>query len=155
LAVPNLDVGTLDGTQTDDDAAEGSRTVWSDSAIALTGTVEDDELRLVGDGEGLGAGTVVLRALAGPTCPVESDPPDPTCAPRPVAGAAVELWGAADERVAAATTDALGVAVFEVDAGRYRVQPLPVEGVTAPDPTTVQVGADVTSLTLDYDTGIR
>ena len=53
-------------------------------------------------------GSIVVVAMAGPVCPVESDPPDPSCAPRPVAGAPVVVTPAdgSDDVVAQGETDA-------------------------------------------------
>ena len=35
------------------------------------------------------AGTLQVEVVAGPVCPVEQDPPDPNCEPRPVDGARI------------------------------------------------------------------
>jgi hypothetical protein len=47
-------------------------------------------------------------ATAGPTCPVEKTPPDPSCAPRPVVGAVLIIRDASGGEIAKATTDAAG-----------------------------------------------
>lgn len=100
------------------------------------------------------------RALAGPTCPVEQVPPDPACAPSPVAGAAVIVRDAAGAEVARATTDADGVYLVAVPGGgTYTVEAQPVEGVLGtPAPVIVAVGSgpgDWAVADLPYDTGIR
>ena len=57
---------------------------------------------------GAAAGRTGIRgtALAGPICPVEKIPPDPACAPRPVAGAVVVVRDASGAEVARTTTGA-------------------------------------------------
>jgi hypothetical protein len=103
-------------------------------------------------------GTVSILASSSPTCPVETTPPDPECAPRPVAGATVRI-----ERVdgggvvAEGRTDAEGRLSLEVPAGDYVVVAAPVEGLLAPPPPlAVSVAADqVVVANLPYDTGIR
>lgn len=103
---------------------------------------------------------IVGRALAGPTCPVEQDPPDPACAPSPVVGAAVIVRDAAGADVANATTDEAGVFIVNVPlGGTYTVEAQPVEGVLGvPAPVIVAVGSgpgDWAIADLPYDTGIR
>jgi hypothetical protein len=96
-------------------------------------------------------------ATAGPVCPVERNPPDPACAPRPVAGATIVVRDGSGAQVAVAISGADGTYFVAVPPGEYVVEPQPVQGVlgTAPkQPATVAAGA-VTEITLDYDTGIR
>ena len=104
------------------------------------------------------AGSLLIVAMAGPTCPVETDPPDPDCAPRPVADASI-IVSAADGGgvVAQGTTDAEGRLTLAVPAGDYVVTPEPVEGLmAAPGPVLVSVLAGVTTeVPVGYDTGIR
>lgn len=98
-----------------------------------------------------------LIATAGPVCPVESIPPDPACAPRPVAGAVVTIRDVDGAQVATATLDAAGSAFVEVPAGDYVVEAATVEGMMglpAPLQVTVADGA-ATIVDLAYDTGIR
>jgi hypothetical protein len=106
-----------------------------------------------------GFGTIELRVVAGPVCPVEQDPPDPGCEPRPVEGARI-LVQPADGRdivVGEATTDTDGRASIELPAGDYIVIGVEVEGLMGvPEPVSVAVGAGETiSIDLAYDTGIR
>jgi hypothetical protein len=106
-----------------------------------------------------GSGVIEVEAIAGPVCPVETDPPDPDCAPRPVAGATV-LVQPADGRdivVAQGMTDADGRVRLELPAGDYLVVGAAVEGLMgAPQPVAASVAAGrVTSVELAYDTGIR
>ena len=96
-------------------------------------------------------------ATAGPVCPVERVPPDPSCAPRPVAGATLIVRDGAGREVARAITAADGTFLAAVAPGTYRVEPQPVKGLlgTAP-PKDVTVGAGApTTIAVVYDTGIR
>ena len=96
-------------------------------------------------------------ALAGPICPVERNPPDPACAPRPVAGATIVIRNGSGAQVAAAVSGADGAFVVELPPGNYVVEPKPVEGVlgtAAQQDVTVDAGS-VAVIQLDYDTGIR
>jgi hypothetical protein len=104
-------------------------------------------------------GSLLVVAMAGPTCPVETDPPDPDCAPRPVAGAPVFVSPAngQDIVIAQGETDADGRLTLDVPAGDYLVTAGAVEGLmAAPEPVVVSVLAGVTiEVPLGYDTGIR
>ena len=101
-----------------------------------------------------GSLTLIVRATAGPTCPVQSVPADPGCADRPVAGALIEVMDANGRRWQE-TTDPGGLAVFRVDPGAYVVVGGPVEGLMgSPEPDPVEVSGDV-QVDLFYDTGIR
>ena len=96
-------------------------------------------------------------ATAGPVCPVERNPPDPACAPRPVAGATIVIRDGSGAQVAVAISAADGGYFVAVPPGEYVVDPQPVQGLlgTAPrQPATVVAGA-VSDVPLDYDTGIR
>lgn len=104
-------------------------------------------------------GSIEVEAFAGPVCPVETDPPDPECAPRPVQGALI-LVQPADGRdivVAQGETDADGRVLLDVPAGDYLVIGAAVEGLMGvPQPIAVTVEADeATPVGLGYDTGIR
>ena len=105
------------------------------------------------------AGTLQVEVAAGPVCPVERNPPDPDCEPRPVAGARifVQPGDGRDILVAEATTDEAGMATIEIAPGDYILVGGDVEGLMGrPDPTTVTVSAGQTvMITLTYDTGIR
>jgi hypothetical protein len=100
------------------------------------------------------------RAVAGPTCPVVQNPPDPSCADRPVAGAIVVVRDRNGAQVGRATTAADGTFLVAVPGGgSYVVEAEPVEGVIGtPTALDVQVGDGASSWTgavLAYDTGIR
>jgi hypothetical protein len=102
--------------------------------------------------------TLSGRAVAGPTCPVESEPPDPACEDRPVAGAEILIRGAAGETVATARTAEDGSFSVSLPAGRYEVVPQPVEGLmgtAAAVDVVVPEGGQPEPIILAYDTGIR
>ncbi len=96
-------------------------------------------------------------ATAGPICPVEKNPPDPSCAPRPVVGATVVIRNASGAVIAQLATDPAGAFFADLEPGRYIVEALPADGLLGtPGPQPVTVEAGVTStVQLDYDTGIR
>jgi hypothetical protein len=104
-------------------------------------------------------GSIVVVAMAGPVCPVETNPPDPSCAPRPVANAPIVVTpaGGGDDVVAEGTTDAAGRLTLAVPIGDYLVTAGAVEGlVAAPEPVVVSVLANLaTEVPIAYDTGIR
>lgn len=96
-------------------------------------------------------------ATAGPVCPVERVPPDPACAPRPVAGAKIVIRDPSGSEVARAETGSDGAFFVELKPGDYVVEPQPVEGLmgtAGPQSATVREGS-ATVVQLDYDTGIR
>lgn len=99
---------------------------------------------------------LVITATAGPTCPVEQVPPDPNCAPRPVAGAIITMLDAKGESTGV-VTDAAGTARVALRPGDYVVQAQAVEGLMGiPEPVKVTVVAGtMTPVSLAFDTGIR
>jgi hypothetical protein len=123
-------------------------------AVARTGSVD-----LVNEaGDALSDATGVRGTVtAGPTCPVETIPPDPACAPRPVAGAVLVFTDVDGTEVARATSADDGTYAVELPPGAYRVTPQPVEGLMGtPAQMEVEVGAGPpTELQVSYDTGIR
>ena len=96
-------------------------------------------------------------ATAGPVCPVEKNPPDPACAPRPVAGAAIVIRDASGKEIARVTTANDGTFFADVPAGGYVIEPQSVQGLLGrPGPTSIVVRDGATSrVDLGYDTGIR
>ena len=97
-------------------------------------------------------------AMAGPTCPVVQDPPDPDCAERPVAGAEILVLDASGSEVARVTTAADGTFSVSLAAGSYQLVPQPVDGIMlAPGPIGVdlEAGEVPDPVDLAYDTGIR
>ena len=106
-----------------------------------------------------GMGSIQVDAFAGPVCPVETEPPDPDCAPRPVEGALilVQPGDGRDIVVAQGETDTEGRVVLNLPPGSYVVFGGAVDGLMgAPEPVTVAVEAGARTLVaLEYDTGIR
>jgi hypothetical protein len=101
--------------------------------------------------------TITGRLVAGPVCPVETNPPDPSCAPRPLVGS----------EVIATLSDGTEIRAVSGEDGGFRIALPPGQAtitfaaadspMVAPDPITVTIAADQT---LDvgevaYDTGIR
>jgi hypothetical protein len=129
---------------------DGTITAAGESGPALPQPILD-ELLAAGTATG-----VAGRVAAGPTCPVEV-PGDPSCNPRPVAGAVLVVTGAGGAEVARLTTDATGLFRLGLLPGDYTLVPQPVEGLmgtAAPMPFTVTEGSE-TFLDVAYDTGIR
>lgn len=108
---------------------------------------------------GGGPPSVTGTVTAGPVCPVERIPPDPRCAPRPVAGAAVVATNADGLEVGRATSVADGSYQMIVgETGTLTISGLPVAGLMGvPTPVSVRLPfpSDVGYVDLTYDTGIR
>jgi hypothetical protein len=100
---------------------------------------------------------VLITAQAGPTCPVERVPPDPACAPRPVAGATVDVLDMRGGVVATVTTDEAGTVQILLAPGDYVVQGRAANGLmgTAPPVNVTVVDGTLAPVVLAYDTGIR
>lgn len=100
---------------------------------------------------------LAITAVAGPTCPVETIPPDPACAPRLVAGAKVDILDGQGATVATVVLDAQGAAVVALPAGNYVVQAQPAAGLmgTPESMNVTVVDGTLTPVVLSYDTGIR
>jgi len=111
------------------------------------------------DGDALPDVTGVRGTVsAGPTCPVVTDPPDPACADRPVAGAVLVFTNAAGVEVERTTSGDDGSFSVELAPGSYRVVAQPVDGLMGtPGPIDVEVeaGQPMAELIVSYDTGIR
>lgn len=96
--------------------------------------------------------------IAGPTCPVVTDPPDPDCADRPVGGAVLVFTSAAGAKVSLTTSLADGSFSVELEPGSYRVVPQEVDGLmgtAAPIDVEVEAGQPMAEIIVSYDTGIR
>lgn len=100
---------------------------------------------------------LVITASAGPVCPVETQPPDPACAPRPVVGAIVKIRDEDGSEISSVALDASGAAFVELPPGEYTVEPQPVDGIlgTAPPVGVMVVQGTAIPVPLSYDTGIR
>jgi hypothetical protein len=107
---------------------------------------------------GSGAG-IRGRVVAGPTCPVETVPPNPQCAPRAFA-ARVRVYRRSDQRtVARVRTGDDGRFEVRLRPGRYAVSARPVAGGPLPRcpqdvEATVRVGR-YTHVAIACDSGIR
>jgi len=112
----------------------------------------------VATGAGGEAQRVTGRATAGPICPVERNPPDPACAPRPVAGAVLVIQNGAGSEVTRTTTDADGRFSLTLEPGSYRLVPQAAQGLMGgarPVDFQVVAGKQSKPLQVSYDTGIR
>lgn len=124
-------------------------------AVARDGTVS--LLSEQGDPLAVASGVRGI-VLAGPTCSVQTDPPDPDCDDRPVAGALLLITDMAGAEVARATTGVDGEFSVELAPGAYRLVPQPVEGLmgtAAPIEFGVSAEGPLAELTVGYDTGLR
>jgi hypothetical protein len=106
------------------------------------------------------AAEVTFRGIvtAGPICPVVSEPPDPSCGDRPVAGAEIVIRNEAGEEVARLRSAEDGTFEGALPAGRYQLEPQPVEGLLgtpAPIDLVVADAGEPEVITVSYDTGIR
>jgi hypothetical protein len=102
--------------------------------------------------------TVTGTVLAGPTCPVVTDPPDPSCADRPVEGAELIVTTQDGVEVDRVTSDADGHFSLTLAPGAYRLVPQSVEGLMGtaePMDLAVELGMPALDLAVGYDTGIR
>ena len=131
------------------------------AAVVLAGCLGPDTPTSGTPGQGTPGpvGVLEIHAVAGPTCPVEREPPDPACRPRPVSGARAVVTPADGREIAVGqgTTDERGVLVLEIAVGQYLVGASEVEGVFgSPQNVPAEVSAGrTTSVLLEYDTGIR
>ena len=124
-------------------------TVSSAGAVTATGQSGDP---LPPNGE------VTGKVTAGPVCPVERVPPDPSCAPRPVAGALLIVQTTAGREVARTTSATDGTFHLNLAPGGYRLVPQPVAGYMGVAPSVdfrVDAGEPTPALEVSYDTGIR
>lgn len=123
------------------------------------GVSRDGSVRLLSqDGDVLPDATGVRGTVtAGPTCPVVTNPPDPACADRPVAGAVLIFQDASGAEVARVTSTPDGAFALQLAPGAYRLVAQPVEGLMG-TPAPMEVGVEegpMSELTVSYDTGIR
>ena len=104
-----------------------------------------------------GPASVRATLQAGPTCPVEQNPPVSGCAPRAVVGAQLIVHSPDGAVVAQTTTNDSGHATVELQGGAYWVEAMPVPGlmITPPAQAFSVAGGHSASVVFDYDTGIR
>ena len=101
---------------------------------------------------------VTGNATARPTCPVETVPPDPNCAPRAIPDAVIVVTAPTGGEVARTKTATDGSFAFDLPSGQYVLVPGEVQGLfgrPAPSPFSVAAGGPSISLDVQYDTGIR
>lgn len=103
--------------------------------------------------------TVTGTVTAGPVCPAERNPPDPSCAPRRVAGAVIVATDATGQAVGRATSATDGTYLLTVgQTGTFVITALPVTGlmgVPASVTVTLAVPGARARVDLVYDTGMR
>jgi hypothetical protein len=102
-------------------------------------------------------GTITGRLVAGPVCPVETDPPDPACVPHPVPDAEVVAMDV-DGNEYRAFSGVDGGFRLAVPAGNVVVMFSKVEGlIGVPEAITVTLAhrETVDLGEIGYDTGIR
>lgn len=107
------------------------------------------------------ASTAVVTGVltSGPTCPVETVPPNPSCAPKPVFGATVVAAYDDGRQVARAISNSDGSYSLDLPEGTYTLTPMPFGNkmMRAPDAKSITLGPGTGRLVVDftYDTGIR
>lgn len=96
-------------------------------------------------------------AVAGPVCPVESVPPEPDCAARPVPGAVIVVRDVGGSEVVRVDTAADGSFFVGLPPGDYLIEPQAVEGLmgTAAALEVTVIAGEAAEVDLEYDTGIR
>jgi hypothetical protein len=124
--------------------------------VELTGE-DGDAVDVVPGAGGDGPAQVIFQLSAGPTCPVERDPPDPGCAPRPVVGAEIVVYTAVGSEAARGTSDDEGMVTLDIPAGAYYADASSSDQAmgTPESQAFAVVGGDQISLLFSYDTGIR
>lgn len=123
------------------------------AAVALTSCGATDDPR----DKDVATARLEITALAGPVCPVDTDPPSPECAPQPVDAATILVTDANGTELARGTTGSDGMVDIDVIPGELAVIPQPVEGLlgTAPMINVAITAGQTLQVTADYDTGIR
>lgn len=127
------------------------------SACGSGGDIADRDTTTTIGSRPAGQGTLEGLVLAGPTCPVQRDPPDPACSDRPVPLAILVVLDLAGDEVGRGVSDQEGRFSISLPSGSYRLVPQPVEGLlgtAGSQDVQVKVG-DTEAVTVSYDTGIR
>ena len=107
---------------------------------------------------GDGTGTLRGEVVAGPVCPVVTEPLEPGCADRPVPGAELLIEvGGGDGGQIRTIADENGLFELQLSAGTYTLVPQPMEGLLGTAaPVSLEIGVGTTTeLSVVYDTGIR
>ena len=131
-------------------------------ALLLAAAVAGGLVACQGPGAGASAAATVHvtgHVTAGPVCPVERNPPDPACAPRPVAGGHVSVVDPASAAVIGTTTTVQdGAYAVDVPPGSYELRAEadpPGIGGTKPVPFVADRGNQGMTVDIELDTGIR
>ncbi len=115
----------------------------------------------VGDASGSGAGFAEYHSgirgtvMAGPTCPVMQNPPQPGCEDKPLATEVSVSRAGSSQVIATTESDAQGAFTFTLSPGSYVVT---AGKATMPrcNPVSATVGPDsYVKVAVDCDTGIR
>ncbi|HUW88688.1 MAG TPA: hypothetical protein VMW30_10015 [Candidatus Paceibacterota bacterium] len=101
-------------------------------------------------------GIVHVQVLLSPTCPVERNPPDPACAPKPYETKITILDAQTNSPYKNYETDSSGKITFSIDPGKYVLR----AKSTTPFPYCTDLKIVVTtnktqSVVINCDTGIR
>lgn len=101
-------------------------------------------------------GIVYVQVLLSPICPVERNPPDPGCAPKPYETEITILDAQTNSPYKNQETDASGKLAFSIEPGAYVLR---AKG-TAPFPYCTDLNIEVLanktqSVVINCDTGIR
>jgi hypothetical protein len=133
-------------------APDGSVTVRSESGAAVPPDAWPGQ---AAGGEPLTG--LHVSGIAGPTCPVETVPPDPACAPRPAPNVGVLITNDDGTLRHKVVLDAAGQVFVALEPGVYVVDAEGSAGfMSGPEAHRVVVDAGrVTDVTLAFDTGIR
>jgi hypothetical protein len=105
-----------------------------------------------------GGSGIAGRAMVGPTCPVQRDPPDPQCADRPYHGPLAVASASDGHVVATFETDAQGNFTVDLAPGDYTVQDVdgaPMLPRCASDGTVKVMAGAYTRADVACDSGIR
>ncbi len=101
-------------------------------------------------------GVVRGQVLLGPTCPVERNPPDPACAPKPYQTTIRIQPANPSAPYTTISTDASGSFSVSLDAGTYTFQPQGGNPLPRCNEMQVEVSSGQSqTVNLDCDTGIR
>jgi hypothetical protein len=95
-------------------------------------------------------------SLLGPVCPVEKNPPDPACAPRPYPALIIVKTADGKNEVTRFNTDQNGEFKINLPAGTYFLEPQ--SGKVFPrgiEQTVVVKSGIFTPINLNFDSGIR
>jgi hypothetical protein len=99
-------------------------------------------------------GTLAGRVTVGPTCPVETDPPDPNCAPRPIR-ATVRVRSAKQAVGTKVVTDKTGKFRVRLRPGNYEITITSKQARFCQSQTVTVRRNETTRAEISCDSGIR